>query len=200
MVKGLFCHYLPIYKDINGEYCSTTLTDSFFARYFCVVDELTVATRVYPINITYKEAHQERISLKGVKILECPNLSTPKGFLDLPKVKKKIIEITAGVDLIFIRGGIIALLGVDAARKLKKPYLMECAGCAWDEYWNYSNTGKIMAPYMEYRAKRDTKNASHVITVMSSGIVYVAPSLAAGYLQSALKSTLTSSYSSSSSL
>ena len=56
-------------------------------------------------------------------------------------------------------------MGVDAARKYKKPYLLESAGCAWDEYWNYSFTGKLLAPYMEYRAKRDTWNADYVIYV-----------------------------------
>ncbi|WP_407425075.1 glycosyltransferase family 4 protein [Treponema sp.] len=166
MIKGLFCHYLPIYKDIDGNYCSTTLTNDLFSRYFCVVDELYVATRVYPINKTYSEAHQELINLKNVNIIEFPNLSNLKGFfLELPKARKKIQQIAKNMDLIFIRGGVIALLGVTAARKLHKPYLIECAGCAWDEYWNYSFSGKIIAPYMEYRAKKDTKNASHVIYV-----------------------------------
>lgn len=166
MIKGLFCHYLPIYKDIDGNYCSTTLTDDFFNRYFCVVDQLYVATRVYPIDKTYQEAHQEKITLDNVNILEFPNLSTSMGMLnDLPKAKKRILNVANEVDLIFIRGGIIALLGVDAARKLHKPYLMECAGCAWDEYWNYSFIGKLMAPYMEYRSKKDTRDASHVIYV-----------------------------------
>ena len=94
MIKGLFCHYLPIYKDKNGIYCSTTLTDVFFSRYFCVVDELYVATRVYNIDKTYNEAHQEKITLNRVKIIDFPNLSTIKGFLlDLPKAKKKINHI-----------------------------------------------------------------------------------------------------------
>ena len=166
MIKGLFCHYLPIYKDVDGNYCSTTLTDTFFERYFCVVDELYIATRVYQINESYDSAHQELISHKNVKILEFPNLSTPKGMLiDRVKAKKEILKIAKEVDLIFVRGGIIALLGVDAARQLNKPYLMECAGCAWDEYWNYNFMGKLLAPYMEYREKIDTKNASHVIYV-----------------------------------
>lgn len=166
MVTGLFCHYLPIYKDINGNYCSTTMTDDFFNRYFCVVDKLYVATRVYPINKTYKEAHQELINTDKVEIIEFPNLSTPRGILTLlPAAKKRVLKYAQKADLIFIRGGIIALLGVDAAKKLKKPYLVECAGCAWDEYWNYSFTGKLMAPYMEYRAKKDTRDASHVIYV-----------------------------------
>lgn len=166
MIKGLFCHYLPIYKDINGNYCSTTLTNDLFKRYFCVVDELYVATRVYQIDKTYSEAHQELINLKNVNIIEFPNLSNLKGFLfELPKARKRILQIAKNMDLFFIRGGVIALLGVTAARKLHKTYLLECAGCAWDEYWNYSFSGKIIAPYMEYRERKDTKNASHVIYV-----------------------------------
>lgn len=165
MVKGLFCHYLPIYKDVDGNYCSTTLTDALFSRYFCVVDELYVATRVYPINKRYDEAHQEKITLKNVKIIEFSNLSSPKGIFFIPKAKRKILEIAKESDLIFIRGGIIALLGVDAAKKLNKPYLLECAGCAWDEYWNYSFLGKIIAPYMEYRTKKATKDAAFVLYV-----------------------------------
>ena len=166
MITGLFCHYLPIYKDINGNYCSTTMTDDLFDRYFCVVDKLYVATRVYPIDKTYKEAHQELINTDKVEIIEFPNLSTPREMITLlPNAKKKVLKYAKEADLIFIRGGIIALLGVDAAKKLKKPYLVECAGCAWDEYWNYSFVGKLMAPYMEYRAKKDTRDASHVIYV-----------------------------------
>ena len=76
MITGIFCHYLPIYKDVDGVFCSTTLTNDLFSRYFTVVDKLYVATRVYPINKTYKEAHQEKISLSNIEIIEFPNLST----------------------------------------------------------------------------------------------------------------------------
>lgn len=166
MVRGIFCHDLPIYKDKNGVYCSTTLTDDLFQRYFHVVDELIVATRVYPINMTYEEAHQERITLPNITYLEFPNLNTPKGLFTLiPNAQKQLRETMKGVDLIFIRGGIIALLGVEAAKSLGKPYLMESAGCAWDEYWNHSFYGKLIAPFMEYKVKRNVRNASHVIYV-----------------------------------
>ena len=166
MTKGLFCHYLPIYKDINGDYCSTTLTDELFNRYFCVVDKLYIATRVYHINMTYVEAHQEKITLDNVVIMEFPNLSTLRGIaIELRNAKRKLHNIVKNVDLVFIRGGIIALLGAEAARKLKKPYLIECSGCAWDAYWNYNLLGKIIAPYMEYRTKRDVRDASYVIYV-----------------------------------
>ena len=108
MIKGIFCHDLPIYKDIDGNYCSTTLTDSLFLRYFNVVDELVVATRVYKIDKTYKEAHQEKITLPNIKFLEFPNLNTFKGIFTLiPKAKKVLKKEMQKVDLVFIRGGIL---------------------------------------------------------------------------------------------
>lgn len=166
MIKGIFCHDLPIYKDIDGNYCSTTLTDSLFLRYFNVVDELVVATRVYKIDKTYKEAHQEKITLPNIKFIEFPNLNTFKGIFTLiPKAKKVLKKEMQKVDLVFIRGGIIATLGVTVARELNKPYLLENAGCAWDGYWNHSLAGKLIAPFMEYRAKIDTRDAAFVIYV-----------------------------------
>ena len=166
MVTGIFCHYLPIYKDINGVYCSTTLTNEFFTRYFCVVDKLFVATRVYKIDTTFENAHQEPITIPNVKILEFPNLSNPKTLISQGKsCKKRLYNFVKAVALVFIRGGLIGIWGAECAYKLNKPYLVECAGCAWDEYWNYSIMGKMLAPYMELKARKITKNADFVVYV-----------------------------------
>ena len=160
MVRGIFCHDLPIYKDVNGAYCSTTMTDDLFLRY------LTVATRVYNIDKTYQEAHQEKITLPNLRFIDLPNLNTFGALFGLISKCRKILEKEiANCDLIFIRGGINAILGVSAAKKLGKPYLCECSGCAWESYWNHSLSGKIIAPYMEYRAIKDTRDAVYVIYV-----------------------------------
>ena len=165
-VKGIFCHDLPIYKDKDGVYCSTTLTDDLFQRYFRVVDELYVATRVYKIENTYLEAHQEKITLPGVKIIEFPNLNKPQYVLTrIPEAKKRLTDAINKVDLVFIRGGIIAALASRICRKAGKPYLAEAAGCAWDEYWNHSYIGKIIAPYMEYQSKKTILDARYVVYV-----------------------------------
>ncbi len=166
MIRGIFCHDLPIYKDKNGIYCSTTLTDELFCRYLSVVDELIVATRVYRIDQTYEEAHQEKITLKNVHFVDFPNINTPRGFFEvMPKVRKKLYELISTADLVFVRGGTIALLSINAARKMKKAYLFECAGGSFINYWNYSFIGKIVAPYMEYRERKDAKTASFVLYV-----------------------------------
>ena len=165
-VRGIFCHDLPILKDINGVYCSTTLTDDLFKRYFCAVDELIVATRVYPIKTTFQEVHQEKISLPNVRIIDLPNINSFRNYLSKRIGVKEILtkEISAA-DLIFIRGGVIAMLSADIARKLKKPYLIECGGCAWESYWYHSLVGKLVAPYMEYMQRVDTRNAAYAIYV-----------------------------------
>lgn len=46
-----------------------------------------------------------------------------------------------------------------------KKYLCESAGCAWDEYWHHSLSGKLIAPYMELNAKLNTRHAAYVVYV-----------------------------------
>ena len=166
MLNGIFCHYLPIYKDINGNYCSTTMTNDLFSRYLDVCDNLTIATRVYDLNTTADEAHQEILNLPNIKILEFPNLSSPKIFLtQYFKHKKRLAENMRDKDLIFIRGGVIAVMAADIAVKMHKPYFAEAAGCAWDEYWNYSLLGKFLAPFMESGSRKIIKNAAFTLYV-----------------------------------
>lgn len=166
MVRGIFCHDLPIYRDINGDYCSTTLTDSVFKRYLSVVDELVVATRLYQLDCTYSKAHQEKITLNHIKFLNLPNLNKPQYiFTRMPGAKKTIRDEMSKCDLVFIRGGIIGLISAKIAKELGKKYLCESAGCAWDEYWHHSLSGKLMAPYMELNAKKNTRHAAYVIYV-----------------------------------
>ncbi len=166
MVRGIFCHDLPIYKDINGDYCCTTLTDKVFERYFDVVDELVVATRIYKLSCCYSEAHQEKITLPNIKFLDIPNLNKPQYiFTRIPKAKRLIRDEMSKCDLVFIRGGVIGLLSARIARKLGKKYLCESMGRAWDGYWNHSIVGKIIAPYMEYNAKKITREAEAVVYV-----------------------------------
>lgn len=163
MVKGIFCHDLPIYIDKEGKYGCTTLTDTVFQRYLNIVDELVVATRLYHLDCTLAEAHQERITLPHIKFLDIPNLNTPQYFLfRVPKAKKMIEEELKTCDVVIIRGGTIANIGYSLTRKYNKPYLCECGGSAWGQLWYYGWLGKIIAPWSEIQARRIVKNASFV--------------------------------------
>lgn len=166
MVKGIFCHDLPIYKDAEGRYGCTTLTDTVFQRYLNVVDELVVATRLYHLDCKLEDMHQEQITLSHIVFLDIPNLNRPQYyFIRAPRVKKMIEEEMVTCDLVFLRGGTLAEIGYNLARKYNKPYMCECGGSAWDGLWYYSLLGKMMAPWSELRAKKMTKNAAYVCYV-----------------------------------
>lgn len=166
MIKGIFCHDLPIYKDKNGVYCSTTLTNDLFKRYLHIVDELVVSTRVYNMDKTYQELHQEPINLPQLSFLDLPNVNKPLAiFKDIPYAKNMINSAMKDCNVVIIRGGTVALIGARVARKLNKPYLIECGGHMRESLSGHSVLGKIVAPFMHACVKKDIKKASHVIYV-----------------------------------
>ncbi len=165
-MKAIFCHDLPIYKDINGVYCSTTLTDSMFQRFLVVADELIVATRVYSLNKTYVEAHQEPITLDKVKILAAPNMMSAKGMIFQRRpFKKAMRETLKDVDLVFLRGGECATVAYEVCREMNKPYLSECGGLSWETFWHHSFLGKLVALRMELKSIQIIKHANYVAYV-----------------------------------
>lgn len=159
---GLFSFDGPMYRDCNGVYCNTTITSEMFSRYFHVVDELIVVIRTFHLDKTYEEANLKKVELKGLKIVEIPNLNSSKGILiDKPKYKKVIEAQVKKADLIFARmPSVISDITINIARKMKKKYMVEVGGCAWDAFWNHGLVGKIVAPYMFANEVKGVKNAS----------------------------------------
>ncbi|WP_214835037.1 glycosyltransferase [Exiguobacterium sp. E4787] len=160
---GLFSFDGPMYKDINGVYCNTTLTNEMFSRYFEVIDELVVLIRTLPLDKTYTEANMQKVNLDNMKIVEIPNLNTVKGFLIEKNEYSKIIEhYVEESDLIFARmPSIISDLTIKHSLKQKKKYLVEVGGCAWDAHWNHGFLGKIIAPYVYFKAKSGIKKSDY---------------------------------------
>ena len=61
----------------------------------------------------------------------------------------------------------MGLQTIKECRKKNKPYMIELVGCAWDSFWNHGISGKILAPYLFLRTKREVKNAPFVVYVTS---------------------------------
>lgn len=165
-MKAIFCHDLPIYKDIDGVYCSTTLNDRMFERYFSVAEQLVVATRVYPMDTSWRDTHNEAITLRNLTFMDAPNLMSIKGMLfDRRAFKKSLKREIETTDLVFIRGGETGNIAGDICRELKKPYLVECGGCSWESFWYHSLAGKLIAPRMEWKQRQLVKHAAFVVYV-----------------------------------
>lgn len=164
---GLFSFDGPMYKDKNGIYCNTTLTNDMFKRYYNVVDKLVVIIRTFSINQTYIEAKLNKIDLNNIEFIEIENLNNIKNFiLKKSKYNRIILENVEKADMIFARmPSIISDITIQCCHKLKKDYLVEVGGCSWDAYWNHSLIGKFVAPYVYYKEKKGIRDASYAIYV-----------------------------------
>ncbi|MBR2753682.1 glycosyltransferase family 4 protein [Candidatus Saccharibacteria bacterium] len=158
---ALFVHDGPLYKDKDGVYCSTNITEEMLSRYFCVADEIHVLIRTYQIDKTYKDANLQKIDNPKIRVIELGNIVSIKGLLQKNKLKKKLEPIVNECNLVFLRlPGITCNVVADICKEQNKKYLVEVGGCAWDAYWNHGILGKIVAPYMEHAEKKTTRNAS----------------------------------------
>lgn len=164
---GLFCFDGPLFKDRDSVYCNVTLTDEMFERYFTVVDKLVVIVRTYSTDKSYIELNMKPLENENIEVFEVPNLNTPTGYIiDKRKFENKVIEKVKEVDLIFARmPSNISNSVLKMACRIKKPYLVEVGGCAWDSYWNHGILGKLISPVMYLQERKYVGKADYAIYV-----------------------------------
>jgi len=167
MKIGVFSFDGPMYKDCNGIYCNTTITDQMFERYFEVVDKLIVVIRTYNLNESYTEAGLHKVEMNNCEVLELPTFSSIKGYLfDKARFSELIDTQVERADLVFARiPSITSDIVTKSAIKKNKSYLVEVGGCAWDAYWNHGFLGKLIAPLMYFREKNAVGHASYATYV-----------------------------------
>ena len=164
---GLFCFDGPMYRDRNGRYCSTTLTDEMFSRFFTVVDKLFVAIRVFEDTRTCEEMHMKYIASDKITIIPVGNVVSAKGlFTERKKFKKMIENTVANCDLVFARmPSIISNTIAEVCIEMDKPYLVEVGGCCWDAYKNHGIQGKMVAPLVYYWERKYVSKAAYATYV-----------------------------------
>lgn len=166
-MKVLFCHDGPIRKDEFNNFYGTAHNDDTFRRYYNIADELSVAIRVKKISKSEAEKKLSKITVAPFEVVECPNVSSIKGMLlQRQKTKRILKEAVLKSDYVVARlPSIMGFIGIDLARELKKPYLVEVVACPWDAFWNHSLKGRLIAPFMHFITKEQVKNASYVVYV-----------------------------------
>lgn len=158
---GLFTFDGPLYKDKNGIYCNTTITNEMLERYFCVVDKLYLLIRTFSIEQSYEDAHMTKLALGNrIEVIEVPNLNSPIQYFSRHRYYEEFKEIVSKCDMIFLRiPSIISDMVAKICKQIEKPYLVEVGGCSWDSYFNHSILGKLIAPMMFLNQKNTVKNA-----------------------------------------
>jgi len=150
-----------MYKDINGIYCNTTLTNEVFSRYLSVSNHLYVLIRTFALKNTYIEANLHEVNIDNMTIIELPNMNSIKGIIFKRKgVINLIDQYLDKATYVFARmPSVISNIVISRCRKRGKEYLVEVGGCAWDSYWNHGLKGKLIAPFMFVKTKKNIENA-----------------------------------------
>lgn len=168
-MKGVFCFNGPIQRDAVDNYYSNMLNEEFLDKYFQVVDELIIATRIKTTNENLSGRGLARLDDMRVHFVECPDFTTPKQVLKNKSNLHKILEnAIRNANIVFVRvSGSIAIEAAKIAKKNNVPCLVEVVTCAKDVYWNHSIKGKIAMPIMYLQMKRVVYQADYVQYITS---------------------------------
>lgn len=165
-MKLTFVHDGTLKYDKEGNYYGTAVTPNSLSRYLYLSKDVTVVIRTYPFK-EFESRERYMMIPKNYRIEHVDNYMSLKGMLfERRKVKEKLEGIIRASDLVVCRfSGETGKIAADICHRMKKPYIVECVGCAWDSYWNYSLKGKIIALYQFLDQKRLIKQAPYVIYV-----------------------------------
>ena len=152
-MKILFVHDHR-FRRVGDKYYSTGgLTDDVLGRYSKYCDSVTVIARVFEeksANEKWSEIQDPKVSIRGNSSLSYKELD---GCIN-------------DCDAIIVR--LPSFLGLRALRinnRIKKPYIIELVGCAWDALWNHSLLGKLAAPYAFATTRKIIKRSPWVLYV-----------------------------------
>lgn len=173
-MKLLFVHGGEKLKvDNEGNYYTGgSYNKEVWNRYLSVFNEMTFLARMdsQKYKKEYAMKHFNKFEIEVINFINVPNiLSSYSSFLNikLRKKRNKIIE-RAVLEHDYLIARIPSdegYIAVKYAKKYNKPYLLEVVGCVWDSLWNYSFSGKLLAPSKFLTMKKMVKNAPYAIYV-----------------------------------
>lgn len=164
-MKLLFVHDVKS-KIYQGKvYARSYGYDIWAERYLSVYDELKICFR--------SEQTQEDVSEK-LDLSSGPNVEFesrigmfygPEVFFN-KRIKRILRENILQSDAVIVRlDSFLGLQTIKECRKMNRPYLIELVGCAWDSFWNHGIIGKLLAPYLFFRTKKEVYSAPFVVYV-----------------------------------
>ncbi len=163
-MKLLFAHDHTFYKHNNKYYSTGGLSKEMLERYTNVFDEVIVISRQKKLmenNDKLTLASTER-----VEFVEIPNFKSIRNIYKLFRAEQIINNEIVNCDLLIARlPSSIGSIAIKYAKKFNKPYLVEVVACSWDELWNHSLKGKIIAQYMYLKTKKLVNEAKYVVYV-----------------------------------
>lgn len=152
-MKLLFVHDHKFRKVENVIYSTGGLNNEVLERYSKNASQVTVVARILEERKSenkWSKITNKKVLIKGDKKLYCNNLKQ-----EILMCDKMIIRLPSFLGLQALR----------LNRKIGKPYMIEMVACPWDALWNHGFAGKILAPYIFFRNRKELKEAPMVLYV-----------------------------------
>lgn len=162
----LFVHDGPIYVDrSNNLYYSVHYNDSLIERYQQICTNVSFLMRTKDVNKNELNSYT-LITKSNFNLIEIPNYKSLFSLYKKIKARQIIKFAVSHCDIVIVRlPSSAALIALEYAKKLKKPYFVEVVACVYDALWNYDWRGKLISRFKMYQYRSAIKNSTHVLYV-----------------------------------
>ena len=165
--KVLFVHNGPLYRTPDGQVYGTHFTETVKRRYLLLGDHITALMREAALDAPadrYSPINPENFRFEPV-----PDLMSPSGRIrNHREAMRRIERAVDETDIVVARiPSLTSRLAVNVARKLGKPYLVECVACNWDALWNHHWKAKLSAPWYFLMQRAVVAQSPYVVYVTS---------------------------------
>lgn len=162
-MKVLFVHEGYISKNDDKLY-SLHYNNAYIKRYKIIAENITFLVREESFDKNKK--NQNKLDVEGFSFIGLKNYKSLKGLKNYIEVRKQIERAVMETDYLVARlPGDLGNLAIKYAIKYKKKYMIELVGCSWDALWHHSLAGKLFAPVLFLRTKKNVNNAPYVVYV-----------------------------------
>jgi len=163
--RVLFTHNGPLYRGPDGTLYGVHITNAVKQRYLQLGTHVTFLMR--EAHLSEPTERFSPISGSDFDFRPFPNLLSIKGqLLGFRKANELAKTAVESADVVVARvPSITSRLAIKWARRLGRPYLVECVACNWDALWNHGLKAKLTAPYYFWMQKRVVWESPYVIYV-----------------------------------
>ena len=165
MAKVLFVHNGPLYRGPDGQMYGNSFTEAVKERYLLLGEHVTFLMREERLKGSTEGFSALRAS--DFDFVAVPDLMSPLArMLNHVRAMRTIEAAVRRSDVVVARiPSIVSRLAVGWARKLGKPYMIECVACNWDVLWNHNWKGKLTAPWYFLMQRRVVRDSPYVVYV-----------------------------------
>ncbi len=165
MPKVLFVHNGPLFRGPDGQMYGTHFTETVKERYLLLGEHVTFLMREAAIDRSTEGFSP--ISPRNFDFVAVPDLMSPaKRILNHAEAMRTVEAAVRQADVVVARiPSLTSRLAVRWARKLGKPYMIECVACNWDALWNHNWKGKLTAPWYFLMQRWVVRDSPYVVYV-----------------------------------